>query len=126
MVERAASLGLAQHVQFTGFLAGADVERMYALADLYVMPSVSEPFGISPLEAMALDVPVIVSRQSGVAEVLRSALKVDYWDVEDLANKILALLRFPALRARAHRGGSRGAEGDALGAPRGLRAKGLR
>jgi len=99
MVERAASLGLAKHVRFTGFLAGADVERMYALADLYVMPSVSEPFGISPLEAMALDVPVLVSRQSGVAEILRSALKFDYWDVEDLANKILALLRFPALRA---------------------------
>jgi glycosyltransferase involved in cell wall biosynthesis len=61
------------------------------------MPSVSEPFGISPLEAMALDVPVIVSRQSGVAEVLHHALKVDFWDVQDLADKILALLRYPAL-----------------------------
>ena len=98
MVERAASMGLARHVRFTGFLSGAEVERMYALADLYVMPSVSEPFGISPLEAMALDVPVIVSRQSGVAEILRSALKVDYWDVEDLANKILAVIKRPALR----------------------------
>jgi glycosyltransferase involved in cell wall biosynthesis len=71
---------------------------MYALADIYVMPSVSEPFGIAPLEAMALDVPVIVSRQSGVAEVLEHALKVDFWDVEEIANKILALLRSPALR----------------------------
>lgn len=70
---------------------------MYAMADLYVMPSVSEPFGISPLEAMALDVPVIVSRQSGVSEVLRNALKVDFWDVADLANKMLAVLSYPAL-----------------------------
>jgi glycogen synthase len=98
MVERAAAMGLARHVRFTGFLSGADVERMYAMADLYVMPSVSEPFGISPLDAMALDVPVIVSRQSGVAEVLSSALKVNYWDVEDLAGKIVAVLRWPALR----------------------------
>jgi glycogen(starch) synthase len=98
MVERAARLGLARHVHFTGFLRGADVERIYALADIYVMPSVSEPFGISPLEAMALDVPVIVSRQSGVSEILRNALKVDFWDVKEIANKILAVLRYPALR----------------------------
>lgn len=98
MIERAARLGLARHVHFTGFLRGTDVERMYALADIYVMPSVSEPFGISPLEAMALDVPVIVSRQSGVSEVLTNALKVDFWDVQEMANKILALLRYDALR----------------------------
>ena len=98
MVERAARMGLARNVHFTGFLKGADVERVYSLADIYVMPSVSEPFGISPLEALALDVPVIVSRQSGVSEVLRNALKVDFWDVQDIANKILALLRYPALR----------------------------
>ncbi len=98
MVERAAQLGIGANTHFTGFLQGAEVERMFALADIYVMPSVSEPFGISPLEAMALDVPVIVSRQSGVAEVLTNALKVDFWDVEDLANKIIALLSYPALR----------------------------
>lgn len=98
VIERAAAMGLARHVHFTGFLSGEDVERMYAMADVYVMPSVSEPFGIAPLEAMALDVPVIVSRQSGVAEVLRHALKFDYWDVDDLANKILAVLKWPALR----------------------------
>jgi len=97
MIERAAELGLARHVHFTGFLKGEDVERMYAMADIYVMPSVSEPFGITPLEAMALDTPVIVSRQSGVSEVLRNALKVDFWDVDDIANKVLALLRYPAL-----------------------------
>jgi glycosyltransferase involved in cell wall biosynthesis len=98
MIERAARLGLARHMHFTGFLKGADVERMYAMADIYVMPSVSEPFGITPLEAMALDTPVVLSRQSGVSEVLRNALKVDFWDVQDIANKVLALLRYPALR----------------------------
>ncbi len=97
MIERSARLGLARHMHFTGFLKGAEVERMYALADIYVMPSVSEPFGISPLEAMALDTPVIMSRQSGVSEILRSALKVDFWDVDDMANKILGLIRYPAL-----------------------------
>jgi glycosyltransferase involved in cell wall biosynthesis len=98
VVEQAAALGIARNVHFTGFLRGRDVERMYAMADIYVMPSVSEPFGITPLEAMASDVPVIVSNQSGVAEVVRQALKVDFWDVNDIANKILGLLRYPALR----------------------------
>jgi len=99
IVERTASLGLARHVRFTGFLSGKDVERMYRAADVYVMPSVSEPFGIAPLEAMALDVPVIVTRRSGVAEVLKSALKVDFGDVADLADKIIAILTRPALGA---------------------------
>jgi glycosyltransferase involved in cell wall biosynthesis len=98
LVERSAELGIARNVHFTGFLRGEGVERMFAQADLYVMPSVSEPFGISALEAMALDVPVIVSRQSGVSEVLRHALKVDFWDVDELANKILAVLRHSPLR----------------------------
>jgi glycosyltransferase involved in cell wall biosynthesis len=98
MVMRSARLGLSDHVFFTGFLRGKDVERMYAMADLYVMPSVSEPFGITPLEALALDVPVIVSRQSGVSEVLANALKVDFWDVDELANKILATLEYEPLR----------------------------
>jgi glycosyltransferase involved in cell wall biosynthesis len=99
LIERAALLKLARHVHFTGFLCGDDVDEAYAAADVYVLPSVSEPFGITPLEAAARDVPVIVSRQSGVVEVLRGALVVDSWDVEDLANKILALIRRPALRA---------------------------
>ena len=67
------------------------------MSDVYVMPSVSEPFGISPLEAMVYDVPVIVSKQSGVAEVLVSALKVDFWDIDEMANKILAVLRYPVM-----------------------------
>jgi glycosyltransferase involved in cell wall biosynthesis len=97
LVERAARLGLARHVHFTGFLRGADVEKAWSAADVFVMPSVSEPFGIAPLEAAAREVPAIVSRQSGVVEVLRGALVVDSWDVDDLANKIVALLRRPPL-----------------------------
>jgi glycosyltransferase involved in cell wall biosynthesis len=82
---------------FTGFLRGLDVERVFSMADVYVMPSVSEPFGIAPLEAIRHDVPVIISKTSGVAEVLTHALKVDFWDTEDIANKIIAVLRHPPL-----------------------------
>ena len=97
VVRRVASLGIADRFHFTGFLRGADVNRMFALSDVYVMPSVSEPFGISPLEAMRANVPVIISKQSGVAEVLDYALKVDYWDVDALADDIHALISYPAL-----------------------------
>jgi len=97
MVERVASLGLGRHFRFTGFLKGEEVERMYAISDLYVMPSVSEPFGITPLEAMLYDVPVIISRQSGVSEIIHHALKVDFWNVEELAHLIISVLRHPAL-----------------------------
>ncbi|MFN0060334.1 MAG: glycosyltransferase [Planctomycetota bacterium] len=107
MIEESARLGLERHVHFTGFLRGADVHRMYRQADLYVMPSVSEPFGIAPLEALQQEVPVIVSRQSGVSETLRHALKVDFWDVDELANKILATLSYPILRETLGRDGSR-------------------
>jgi len=96
-IERVAELGLGSRFLFTGFLRGEEVERMYAASDLYVMPSVSEPFGIAPLEAMLADVPVIVSKQSGVAEILHHALKVDFWDVHELAGKICAVLSYEAL-----------------------------
>ena len=69
------------------------------MADLYVMPSVSEPFGIAPLEALSHDVPAIVSKQSGVAEILNNVLKVDFWDVSEMANKIIAVLRHPPLHS---------------------------
>ncbi|MHC4132144.1 MAG: glycosyltransferase family 4 protein [Planctomycetota bacterium] len=96
-VEMAAELGIGHKVLFTGFLRGEDVKRIYQLADLYVMPSVSEPFGIAPLEALDHDVPVIISKQSGVSEVLMHALKVDFWDVDEIANKIIAVLKYPPL-----------------------------
>jgi glycogen(starch) synthase len=90
-------LGIGSRVHFTGFLQGEEIERIFSLSDLYVMPSVSEPFGISPLEAMLYDVPVVISRQSGVAEILKHALKVDFWDVRDIAGKIIAVLKYPVL-----------------------------
>lgn len=97
-IEMAAGLGIGHKVLFTGFLRGEDVQKIYKIADLYVMPSVSEPFGIAPLEALDHDVPVIISRQSGVSEVLAHALKVDFWDVNEMANKIVAVLKYPPLQ----------------------------
>ena len=97
IIRRVAKLGIADRFHFTGFLRGAEVQKMFALSDVYVMPSVSEPFGISPLEAMKSNVPVIISKQSGVAEVLDYAIKVDYWDVDALADAIYGLVKYPAL-----------------------------
>jgi len=97
-IELAAELGIGQKVLFTGFLRGEDVQKIYKMADLYVMPSVSEPFGIAPLEALDNDVPVIISKQSGVSEVLVHALKVDFWDTKEIANKIIAVLKYPPLQ----------------------------
>src|SRR5687768_200640 len=105
-VEMAAGMGIGHKVLFTGFLRGNDVEKVFKMADLYVMPSVSEPFGIAPLEAMAHDVPVIISKQSGVSEVLTHALKVDFWDVNEMANKIIAVLRHPPLASTLRQHGS--------------------
>ena len=96
-IEMAAELGIGQKVLFTGFLRGEDVQKIYKMADLFVMPSVSEPFGIVPLEALGNDVPVIISKQSGVSEVLTHALKVDFWDTDEIANKIVAVLKYPSL-----------------------------
>jgi len=97
MIIRAASLRIANKFHFTGFLKGDDVHRMFSLSDVYVMPSVSEPFGISPLEAMQSNVPVIISHQSGVSEVLEYALKVDFWDIDAMADAIYGLLNYSAL-----------------------------
>ncbi len=97
MVSLVASEKIANHFHFTGFLKGDDVYNMLALSDVYVMPSVSEPFGISPLEALQSDVPVIISHQSGVAEVLTHALKVNYWDIDAMADAIYGVLNYPAL-----------------------------
>ncbi len=90
---------------FTGFLRGAEVQKMFAMSDVYIMPSVSEPFGISPLEAMRSNVPAIISNQSGAAEVLKYAFKVDFWDVDAMADDIYALLKYPALADFAAREG---------------------
>jgi glycosyltransferase involved in cell wall biosynthesis len=97
-IDLAAELGIGHKVFFTRFLRGADVDKAYHIADLYVMPSVSEPFGIAPLEALQHDVPVLVSKQSGIAEAFRNALKVDFWDVNQMADKMVAVLRHPPLQ----------------------------
>lgn len=97
MIKRVAQLKIATKFHFTGFLKGAEVDRMFAISDVYVMPSVSEPFGISPLEAIRSNVPVIISKQSGVAEVLHHALKIDFWDIDAMADAIYGLLHYDAL-----------------------------
>lgn len=96
-IEQAAREGVGHRVRFTGFLRGAEVDRAFAMANVFVMPSVSEPFGIAALEAIRSDVPVIVSKQSGVSEVVQHALKVDFWDTDQMAEKIIAVLSRPAL-----------------------------
>lgn len=97
MIRRAAQLKITDHFHFTGFLRGDDVFHMFKMSDVYVMPSVSEPFGISPLEAMQSDVPVIISKQSGVSEILTHAIKIDFWDINAMADAIYALVKYPAL-----------------------------
>lgn len=90
-------LGLSGNVIFAGALWDEERDRMYQSADLLVMPSVSEPFGLVPLEAIQNGTPVLISKQSGVSEVLKHALRVDFWDVEEMANKILAAVKYEPL-----------------------------
>lgn len=104
-IKYVARLGISDRFHFTGFLRGKDVQKMFALSDVYIMPSVSEPFGISPLEAMRTNVPSIISRQSGAAEILKYAFKVDFWDVDAMADCIFGLLKYPALSSFAAKQG---------------------
>ncbi len=97
MIDLAAHLGIADKFIFHGFYTREDAEKFYSMADVFVMPSVSEPFGVVPLEAMMKRTPTIVSKQSGVSEVLNHTLKVDFWDTDEMANKILALLNYSPL-----------------------------
>ena len=97
MMRRAAALRITDRFHFTGFLKGQDVFKMLELSDVYIMPSVSEPFGISPLEAMQSNVPVIISKQSGVSEILTHAVKTDFWDIDAMADAIYGILNYPAL-----------------------------
>lgn len=97
MIVRAAQLGISDRFHFSGFLKGDDVDKMFEISDVYVMPSVSEPFGISPLEAMRSNVPVVISKQSGVAEVIHHAIKTDFWDVDAIADSIYGLLNYEAI-----------------------------
>ena len=97
MIKLAAKRGIADRFHFTGFLRGKDVYQMFRDSDVYVMPSVSEPFGISPLEAMEMGVPSIISKQSGCAEILDNVIKTDYWDIDAMADAMHGLISYPAL-----------------------------
>ena len=98
VMERVKQLGLMSNFMFPGFMQGDELEELFSVADLYVMPSVSEPFGITALEAISFDTPVIISKQSGVAEVIEHALKVDFWDIDRMADLIINALVHPELR----------------------------
>ena len=102
LIELAAELGISQNVIFTGFLRGKNWRDAYAIGDLFVMPSVSEPFGLTPLEAISYGTPTLISKQSGVSEVIRNCLKVDFWDVAEIANKITGVVQNDALRDELH------------------------
>lgn len=97
IIERAAELGISNKVTFTGFLKGADVHRAFQMADLYVMPSTSEPFGLVALESLKNNTPILVSKQSGVSEVVHNALKVNFWDIDEMTNKIVNVLNYREL-----------------------------
>jgi glycogen(starch) synthase len=97
IVDRAHELGIQDKVTFTGFLKGADVHKAFQMADLYVMPSTSEPFGLVALESLKNHTPVILSKQSGVSEVVQNALKVDFWDINEMTNKIVSVLNYHEL-----------------------------
>jgi glycogen(starch) synthase len=110
MIKRVAALRMSSRFHFTGFLKGSETDLMYAMSDVYVMPSVSEPFGISPLEAIRSGVPVIISKQSGVSEVLKNALKIDFWDIDALADAICGLLNYKSLSQTFIREGAKEVE----------------
>jgi len=95
IIEKAAELNLADKISFTGFLRGPELDQIYQMADLYVMPSISEPFGITPLEAMRNNTPCLISKQSGVSEVLHHCLKADFWDINKMADQIISILKYP-------------------------------
>lgn len=103
MIAEAARYGLLDKFIFTGFLRGEERNKMFQAADLYVMPSVSEPFGITALEAAANDTPALISKQSGVAEIFQHSLKTDFWDVDEMASKIVAVLKYGALSSDIRR-----------------------
>ena len=105
LVELVASLGISDHVLFAGFLRGNLLKSVYKSSDLFVMPSVSEPFGLTALESIAAGTPAIISLQSGVSEVITHALKVNFWDVEEMTNQILAVVTHSSLHKTLQQNG---------------------
>lgn len=107
LMNRAAELGMADRVFFTGGVQGGDVTRLYRMADVCVMPSVSEPFGLVALESISQGTPCVVPRRSGVAEAVRNVFRIDFWDIEEMTNVVVSLLRYPALAEQLSEEGSR-------------------
>jgi glycosyltransferase involved in cell wall biosynthesis len=97
MIRMAAQRNISDKFHFTGFMKGQQVYEVLKASDVYVMPSVSEPFGISPLEAMQCGVPTIISKQSGCAEILNKAIKTDFWDVEAMADAMYSIITYPSM-----------------------------
>lgn len=102
MIDLVAQRGIADKFHFPGFMRGKQVQDILADSDVYIMPSVSEPFGISPLEAMQVGCPSIISHQSGCAEILQHAIKTDYWDIDAMADAIYAIIKYPAMYKSLH------------------------
>lgn len=98
MINSACELGVMKNMSFAGFLTGKDVHKAFQQADVYVMPSVSEPFGLTPLESIKNGTPTIISKQSGISEVLNNTLKCDFWDINQLTNQIVSVIRYNALK----------------------------
>jgi glycogen synthase len=98
LIELAANLGIGANVIFTDFQRGKRLRDAFSIGDLFVMPSVSEPFGLTPLEAIGYGTPALVSKQSGVSEVMQNVLKVDFWDIDEMANQIVAVVKNDPLR----------------------------
>jgi glycosyltransferase involved in cell wall biosynthesis len=107
MLHHAVYRNITDRFLFTGFLRGQDVYKMLKSSDVYVMPSVSEPFGISPLEAMQCGVPTIISKQSGCAEILNNAIKIDYWDIDAMADAIYSIITNDSLYEFLHTEGKK-------------------
>lgn len=111
LMMQAAQLGISRNVFFLGFLRGSKKEEVYHMADLFIMPSVSEPFGLTALESMVRGTPIIVSKQSGVSEIIEHALKVDFWDTEEMADKTIAVLQHKSLKEQLSHAGKKEASG---------------
>ena len=107
MIKLSAERNISDRFHFTGFLRGRQVYEMLKASDVYVMPSVSEPFGISPLEAMQVGVPSIISKQSGCAEILTNVIKTDYWDIDAMADAIYSIITYPAIYKQLREEGER-------------------
>lgn len=98
MIKEVSRLGIAKNFIFCGFLRGKELATIYKISDIYVMPSVSEPFGLLPLEVMISDTPVLISKESGVSEVVSCVLKSNFWDIDDMADKVISVLRHHKLK----------------------------